>query len=61
MGASVVWPMTLTPLLYWNSQPHWKAYTWTVAYGFGSTAVTWFSTTTVAQNNPKTVRMGRTV
>ncbi len=27
VGASVVCPMTLTPLSYWNSQPHWKAET----------------------------------
>ena len=25
VGASVVWPITLTPLGYSNSQPHWKA------------------------------------
>ena len=31
------------------------------APGLGSTAVTLFSTTTVAQNSPSTIRMGMTV
>ncbi len=61
VGDSVVWPITLTPLGYSNSQPHWKAYTWMTAPGLGVTAVTSFSTTTVAQKSPSTIRMGMTV